>query len=53
MAWWQLVLVAWGMVSLLLFAVLSTCFRAPTGYDRWWHATVSRAGGEALFREAA
>jgi hypothetical protein len=52
MAWWQLVIVAWGTVSLSLFAVLSTCFRAATGYDRW-HATASRRGGEELLREAA
>jgi hypothetical protein len=39
--------------STMLFAVLSTCFRAATGYDRWWHATVSGASGEALLRKAA
>jgi hypothetical protein len=53
MAWWQLVIVAWGTVSLVLFAVLSTCFRAATGYDRWWHATVSRSSRDGLLREAA
>jgi hypothetical protein len=53
MAWWQLVMVAWGTVSLVLFVVLSACFRAATGYDTWWHATVSRASGEGLLREAA
>ena len=53
MAWWQLVIVAWGTVSLVLFGVLSTCFCAATEYDTWWYATVSRARSDALLREAA
>jgi hypothetical protein len=53
MAWWQLLIFAWGMTSVVLLAVLSTCFRAATGYDTWWHTTVSRACGEELLREVA
>jgi hypothetical protein len=53
MIWWQVVIVAWGTTSVMLFGVLSACFRAATGYDSWMHANVARASGEALLDEAA
>ena len=51
MIWLQIVLVAWGTMSVALLAVLSASFRAAAGYDRW--ATAARRQSETLLREAA
>ena len=51
MHWLQIVLVAWGAVSMSGLAVLCASCRAGAGYDRW-HSTVAGTHAARL-REAA